>query len=297
MGPLNHHIHSTIAELLQVIISRGELDMVHLQAIETALSSRLYLCIHRAELDLQNKLLHVLHSVVHAIFALRKQEKGGPDLSGQARDLDNLVHPIGISRDAFFVKVLSDAISLQRNSAVVHHWIDFLLMTISQFRRSLHSVLLPLIDSLVTRLRIVVTELKTTYLTTPSRYLAHPLASEATDAEFTVLMNALERLLLIAISEVKVIGTDATPASPEQKTMSEGPSLFGYIAGAMASAEVEPSGLSESAKVRPSHFIRSAQRLTPGVDTTARVHSRAGHGQSPALLLGRVLLPRLVCVA
>lgn len=74
LGPVNFQIHSVVAELLQVIISRGEAEISGLQLIESALTARLYLCIHRNELDLQNKLLHVLHSVVHAVSGLARRQ-------------------------------------------------------------------------------------------------------------------------------------------------------------------------------------------------------------------------------
>ena len=256
MGPLNHHIHAVVAELLQVIISRGESDIVGLKSLESALTSRLYLCVHRSELDLQNKLLHVLHSVVHAISGIRRSDKASADLTGKleakARDLDNLAQPPSLSRDAMFVKVLSDAISTQQNSAVVHHWIDFLLMTIPQIRHSLNSIVLPLVDCLVLRLGVLVQAFSTTYGPTGS-LAPSSTEAEATDAEYTVLMNALERLLLIAVSEARAATADIEPRSPDQRSMTEsnvgGTGLLGYMTGVLASAEVETVIISEEAKV------------------------------------------------
>ena len=259
MGSLNHQIHAVVAELLQVIISRGESDIAGLQSLESALTSRLYLCVHRSELDLQNKLLHVLHSVVHAISGLRRSDKASADLTGKleakARDLDNLAQPPSLSRDAMFVKVLSDAISTQQNSAVVHHWIDFFLMTIPQIRHSLNSIVLPLVDCLVLRLSVLVQAFSTTYGSTGSLLVASSTTAEATDAEYTVLMNALERLLLIAVSEARAATADIEPRSPDQRSMNEsssnvaGTGLLGYMTGVLASAEVETVVISEEAKV------------------------------------------------
>lgn len=259
MGPLNHHIHAVVAELLQVIISRGESDIASLQSLESALTSRLYICVHRSELDLQNKLLHVLHSVVHAISGIRRSDKASADLTGKleanARDLDNLAQPPSLSRDAMFVKVLSDAISTQQNSAVVHHWIDFLLMTIPQIRHSLNSIVLPLVDCLVLRLGVLIQSFSTTYSSAGS-LIASLTTAEATDAEYTVLMNALERLLLIAVSEARAATADVEPRSPDQRSINEsssnvgGTGLLGYMTGVLASAEVETVVISEEAKVR-----------------------------------------------
>lgn len=255
MGVINQHIHSVVAELLQVIISRGESDLAGLQSIESALSSRLYLSIHRSELDLQNKLLHVLHSVIHAIAAIKRNEKVSVDLGKnelKARDLDNLAQPASITHDAMFVKIVADAVSKQQNSAVVHHWIDFLLMTIPQIRHTLVAIVLPLIDCLIGRLRTIVQELNVTYT-----FKKSGISSEATDAEFTVIMNALERLLLIAVAEARAVATDIEPRSPDQRMLNEivatptggGGGLLGYMTGVLASAEIEPTEISEEEKV------------------------------------------------
>ena len=249
LGPLNHHIHSVVAELLQVILSRGEAEVTGLKAIESALTSRLFLCVHRSELDLQNKLLHVLHSVVHAVGGTTKRHQKGALSTDEPPPESTDAQPLDLSHDEMFVRVVSDAVSTQHNNAVIHHWIDFLLMTIPQFRRALHSIVFPLIDCLVTRLRTLVLDFQRTY--TAPRALG--ASSEATDAEYTVLMNALERLLLIAVSEALAAAVDDEAPRPAERVMSEGGGggggLLGYMTGVLGSSEMEPSPVSEESKV------------------------------------------------
>lgn len=149
-----------------------------------------------------------------------------------------------ISHEAMFVRVVTDALSIQQNNAAIHHWIDFLLMTIPLYRQSLSSVILPLIDCLVSRIHSLVAGYHTTY---SSKELS--VGSESTDAEYTVLTNALERLILIAIAEsLAVAGEEEPRYSEKQQHISEsisssnGSGLIGYMSGVLSSHEISESG-------------------------------------------------------
>ncbi|KAK4333987.1 Protein dopey [Rhodotorula toruloides] len=253
LAPRNPQIHAVVAELLQVLISRGEAELGGVAAIDAALTSRLFLSIHRGELDLQNKLLHVLHSVVHATAtstARRHQRSASQSTVRDGKTEAQSAHPPDLTRDEFFVRVLSDAIA-QPNNAVIHHWIDFLLMTIPQSRHSLHGVLFPLIDNLVARLESLVREFKDSYGSTSAL-----VASSLTDAEYTVLMNALERLLLMAVSEAVPAGSDEERASEKASSDAASSSgggatgLLGYMTGVLGQAEAESTEVPESVKTR-----------------------------------------------
>ncbi|KAL8286531.1 hypothetical protein RQP46_004548 [Phenoliferia psychrophenolica] len=303
LGPLNHHIHSVVAELLQVILSRGESEVAGLKAIEAALTSRLFVCVHRSELDLQNKLLHVLHSVVHAVggtSSKRHHKSGGggggsDDPTGALEDAVD-AQPLELSHDEMFVRVVSDAVSTQHNNAVIHHWIDFLLMTIPQFRRALHSIVFPLIDCLVARLRALVLDFQRTY-TVPRTVGA--ASSEATDAEYTVLMNALERLLLIAVSEALAAAPDDEAPRPTERVLSEstgsgvGGGLLGYMTGVLGSSEMEPSPVSEESKTKQAALGRlrdAVNLLLFSWDVTSTLEAVSGEDptSSQTYFLGRV---------
>ncbi|BGP07694.1 Protein dopey-1 [Rhodotorula toruloides] len=253
LAPRNPQIHAVVAELLQVLISRGEAELGGVAAIDAALTSRLFLSIHRGELDLQNKLLHVLHSVVHATAtstARRHQRSASQSTVRDGKTEAQSAHPPDLTRDEFFVRVLSDAIA-QSNNAVIHHWIDFLLMTTPQSRHSLHGVLFPLIDNLVARLESLVREFKNSYGSTSAL-----VASSLTDAEYTVLMNALERLLLMAVSEAVPAASDEERASEKASSDAASSSgggatgLLGYMTGVLGQAEAEPTEVPESVKTR-----------------------------------------------
>ncbi|KAG0147859.1 hypothetical protein CROQUDRAFT_42250 [Cronartium quercuum f. sp. fusiforme G11] len=192
MGTYNLTIHATAADVVQMIVSRGDLTTIELGLIEGALSNRLLISIRSSEYNLQNKFLHALHATISAGSTASPQsvrpisldldgrkDKSEPDLATQ-----------------LFTTVVGDGITAQRNSAVIHHWIDFLLMTIPQYRRSLDDVVNPLIDRLVERIRTLVNDLETTY---HANAKGKSIASESTDSEYAVFVNALERLLVVLI--------------------------------------------------------------------------------------------------
>ncbi|SCV67868.1 BQ2448_5479 [Microbotryum intermedium] len=294
LGPLNYHIHSVVAELLQVVMSRGEAEITGLSTIESALTSRLYLCVHRGELDLQNKLLHVLHSVVHAVAGSNaRRHRRAPSIGSTtgatttaANEVLNEAQPPDMTHDAMFVRVVSDGVTTQNNNAVIHHWIDFLLMTIPQFRQSLHSVLFPLIDCLVQRLRSFVGDFEATYAVDRSE-LVKPLTS-ATDAEFTVLVNALERLLLIAIAESNAVAPDEEPktSTAVSSDVSAGTGLLGYMSGVLGSAEVEVTDISEATKTKHAALLRLRDcviMLLRAWDLSTRLEMAAGDDVSTSM--------------
>jgi hypothetical protein len=250
MGHLNSHIHGTVADLLQVILSRGELELPMLKRIETALLFRLFLCVHRRSLDLQNKLLHVLHSAISSVSSLQKKtsRKGQGDGNGMQQHKSALeTHPPPSERDSFssvhdplLTRVLVDGISTQRSSAVIHHWIDFLLMTVPTFRQSLHSVLIPLVDCLAAKLFALVDELWATY--DPARK-GKEAASDATDADYVVLINAYERLLLAAIESSRAGdgGDEVAPSSSSSADRSaaaeSSTGFLGYVTNVLGTSD------------------------------------------------------------
>ena len=123
-------------------------------------------------------------------------------------------------------------------------------MTIPQFRQALHSVVFPLVDSLILRLRSLVEEFQRAYAEDAP---AEPLSpSTSTDAEYTVLVNALERLLLIAVAETMAAAVDEEPKAADRAahdSSSASGGLLGYMSGVLGSTEAEVAELSEETKV------------------------------------------------
>ncbi|GAA5982369.1 hypothetical protein JCM11641_006959 [Rhodosporidiobolus odoratus] len=258
----NAHIHSVAAELLQVLISRGEAELLGLAAVEVSLTSRLFQSVHRGELDLQNKLLHVLHSVILATSSSNRRRKTSSSDHAVEEQPPDLTH------DEFLVRVISDAVS-QKSNAVIHHWIDFLLMTIPQFRHQLHTLILPLIDRLSSRLAAFLQDFEAAY--SPTSLTS--TSSSDTDAEFTALANALERLMLVATAETLMTGNDVEVRSVDRAASDVAPTvnaggggsggLLGYMTGVLSHSEAEPADVPEEVKIKHEvlHRVREVVKL------------------------------------
>jgi hypothetical protein len=255
LGHLNAHVHSTVADLLQVILSRSDLELPVLKHIETALLSRLLLCVHRGSVDLQNKLLHVLHSAISAVSSLQKKtsRKGQADTASQKTNGDRRSTEQE-HNNSLLTRVLVDGISTQRSSAVIHHWIDFLLMTIPTFRQSLHFVIDPLVDCLASKLFAFIDEIRITY--DPYRKgKAVATASDATDADYVVLMNAYERLLLAAIDSNRTNDEGEETQSAEKSAGGESNTGFlGYVTNVLGTSDSHTPSAENLPRVRCSSF-------------------------------------------
>ncbi|KAH8923425.1 hypothetical protein BT69DRAFT_1350163 [Atractiella rhizophila] len=257
MSKLNSAIHATVADLLQTLVSRGELDLDTLLLIQRALTSRLLICLDRQELDLQNKYLHVLHPVIHAVGVhSRRQESKNQAMVAESSGsndahINTAISPV--AQDPLLVQVLMDGLSTQKDIAILHHWVDFFLMTIGEFRKSLQIMFLPLLDCLVLHLRGFILRLeKTNDPMSKGKQIENP----ASELEYVVLTNALERVLLLSFEEVKhILGAEEDGKGLEKSSTETG--LFGYMSNVLgtsdssgALAAEEPSNVKEAASQR-----------------------------------------------
>lgn len=276
----NQYIHAATADLLQNLVSRGDIDLQSLQAIENALVTRLFLCIHREQYDLQNKFLHVLHSAIAAINSAQKRkdrrstvgEKSAGSASTPAPIRTSLDRNLG-AHDPLLVVLMCDGITKQRNGAIVHHWVDFLLMTLPHLRTSLSGLLFPLIDRIAARLRTFVDEMEMAFDPTrkgKGRAVAS-LSADVSDADFAVLLNALERLFAIAVEEAKTANAQEDDSlGTERPTTADGHSgggFLGYISTALGTADGHHAHPDAAPKVRVFIVFPCADPpvLTPGL--------------------------------
>lgn len=254
------HPHGLAAEILQVLLSRGESEISNLDTVEAALLSRLYTSVQLEQIDLQNKMLHVLHTAVHATRQPSAHPRSGRDHSGEAVDRvtssgqsvagPEVFLPPDLPLGAFFERTVARALG-QDDVAVVHHWLDFLLMTVPNSRYEAPEVLGAILDNLIAHLRKCVGDLEHMFGPVPTS----GVTSAVSDAEFAALVNALERLLLLALAQKSKTsrdtlstGTDSKPATDNLGT--SGPSaLFGYVTGVLGHVDNEEADTSDSASV------------------------------------------------
>ncbi|QRW09045.1 hypothetical protein RhiLY_08044 [Ceratobasidium sp. AG-Ba] len=236
----NAHIHTVTLDILQAIVSRGEVDLPTLETIEATIVSKLYMSVHTNRIDLQNKLLHTLHSTIFAATSTSVPSIGSiagsprpavgklAPLPGSAVDEStssdaNISKPSG-AINPLLVQTLTDGISRNAHTPILQHWIDFVLMTIPHFQQSQALVALPLVDCVCKQVQSALDSIQDLIQSRRSNEADH--VSTVTDAEFIVLLNALERLVLLSISRTSESGPmEEEDGMPEK----ESGGLFGIV--------------------------------------------------------------------
>ncbi|KAF5380337.1 hypothetical protein D9757_007927 [Collybiopsis confluens] len=251
--PQNIVLQSTAIDLLQAIIARGEVNGLSLDIVEAAVIGKLYFSIHTGRLNLQNKLLHLLHSVISASiaaddsFTSSSSGNGAParrvvtvgkqrpnsmlydDLNANAGDRDRgdrekddgrTVLARGYSVNPLLTQTLVDGIATSSNQAVLQHWLDFVLMAVPQFQPALQGVVAPLNECVGRKLLVSLVELlgastrirggKKPSFSRRRRVSEGDLEDEfefgedtkssTSDAEMIMLLNGLERLVLLSLA-------------------------------------------------------------------------------------------------
>ncbi|KAJ8084790.1 hypothetical protein PM082_003567 [Marasmius tenuissimus] len=241
MNLLNVATHSTTIDLLQAIVSRGEINPMAVESIEPAAIGKLYFFVHSGRLNLQNKLLHLLHSVISASIAFDdRQNKRVADISVDSGSTDT--HDAAVrsySVNPLLVQTLVDGVVLPSNRPILQHWLDFVLMAVPQLQPSLQTVVPPLNDCLCSQLLISLKDVLA--MTKNGQDYAPDDSCTATDAEFFMLLNALERLVLLGLTytleESSVEDENLTLEKPVENT-----SLLGYVSNVFSSESAQPSG-------------------------------------------------------
>lgn len=246
MSANNLRIQGTVLELLQGIVARGELDAAILETTEAVIVGRLYASVHTNRLDLQNKLLHVLHSVIFAASNAAPARRG-------SRDSEATINSRTAS-NTLFVQMMIDGISRPLNRPVLQHWIDFVMMTVAQFRSLSHAVS-PLCDCICRQLRLSFAEV--------DELVSHrgkgkaPLRWTTSDADILLLLNALERLVLLSLSKPdEASALDDEPGPSERLPTESSTGILGYVFGSENPQRLEDDHLSVGLRASAPQGIR-----------------------------------------
>lgn len=234
-------IQSTAIDILQVIVARGEIDHLSVQAIEAVVIAKLYFCIHVQRLDLQNKLLHILHSLLSASTSnpdstLGNNHRGSNDGApvDQATQESLLGEQQAHTVNPLLLQTLMDGIATLMNRPVLQHWLDFVLMAVPQFQPMLQATVNPLNDCVCRQLRLALADI---LQASKDRGDVKDIASTATDAEFIMLLNALERLVQLSLVNAEANQED-DESSAAEKSPVENSGLLGYVSNVFSSDNV-----------------------------------------------------------
>ncbi|KAG8881950.1 hypothetical protein FRB98_004046 [Tulasnella sp. 332] len=228
MTPDNTQLQGTALDLLQTLVSRGDADLLTLENAEAAIISKLYASIHTDHLDLQNKLLHVLHSIIVTSSEARMQRMrraSEPSQSEDSGSLDSRRNGVIAPKvNPLLVQTLVDGVSRNSKRPLLQHWIDFILMTVPQSHTSPSLLVFPLSDCICRQLRSGLEDL----VHASNAINDDQLQSNTTDAEFVALLNALERLVLIGLTKSETEPSEDDGA-PQEKANVEPAGLLGLV--------------------------------------------------------------------
>ena len=241
MQPLNAVIQSTAVELLQLIVARGDVDSISTESIEAIVVGKLYFSIHMVRLDLQNKLLHLLHSLISALTAnletaqrnavSKRSEESQPDsATAQEKAPDTSIrYPV----NPLLIQALIDGISTRSNRPVLQHWLDFILTAIPQFQPALQALVAPLNDCLCRQLLSSLSEVLKA--SSQSRDYEDDISTSVSEAEMIMFLNGLERLILLSLAYTSEPDTSEDETSALEKPSGETSGLLGYVSGVFSS--------------------------------------------------------------
>lgn len=258
MSAFNESLQSVAVDLLQALIARGEIDVILLQTAESAILGKLYCCVHTSRLDLQNKLLHLLHSTISAFNAQADAELQrssriwqGERLSESSRSKEPLMPSYSVN--PLLIQTLIDGITASSNRPILQHWLDFILMTVPQFHDILQPAILPLNECVCRQLRSALAEV-TSAARTGSKVV--DVVAYTTDADFVMLLNAVERLALISLSHLPSttqLDDDMLSERPNQ----DSGGLLGYVSNVFGT-DTAPTPADELPPVRIISTLRDA---------------------------------------
>ncbi|KAF8633541.1 hypothetical protein AX15_001344 [Amanita polypyramis BW_CC] len=233
MQSFNVTTQATAVDILQVIVARGDVEPIIIEAVEAVVIGKLFFCIHAGQLDLQNKLLHLLHSLIsnyvdHDRFAAgkHKEDDGVIDRTGSQEKVHEIVTR-GYTAHSLLVQTLTDGIAVHTNRPILQHWMDFILTAVPQFQPALQAVVTPLNGCLCHQLMLSLDDL----LNASSRKQDYALdiCVATTDAELIMFLNGLERFVLLGLTTNTESNIPEEESASAEKPTSEPAGLLGIV--------------------------------------------------------------------
>lgn len=243
------------ADFLHFIISKIDhvetslLTMIH----KTVINKMLY-CINHGRLDLQSRLLHLLHATILMGTTPLKKAAGIPTSAngttvregsistyegstgsnqGNGDANENLFRIVGSS--PLFVKTVFDALSVPSNRPILQHWMDFLMLALPFLTNYFRKVLLPVIQCLCDQILRSRSCLLEAYADHDRRSTISP---SLTDQDLMVFLTGVDRLLTFSLAEARL--GEEVDSVHKQEWMDGLRGTQGLVANVL-SIEVHPS--------------------------------------------------------
>ncbi|KAF9312603.1 hypothetical protein BG003_006119 [Podila horticola] len=260
---LNEEIHMVAADFLHFIISKiDHVDTSLLAMIHKTVINKMLYCINHSRLDLQSRLLHLLHATILMGTTPTKKPQSSAQSSGNlTRDgsiatfenssgstqangdsHESLFRVVGSS--PLFVKTVFDALSVPSNRPILQHWMDFLMLALPFLTNYFRRVLLPVIQCLCDQILRSRAFLLEAYADKARDVTGNP---NLTDQDLMIFLTGLERMLTFSLSEAR-LGEEVD--SVHKQEWSDGlRGTHGLVANVLGT-EVHPSDSFQENKAR-----------------------------------------------
>ncbi|KAF8640453.1 hypothetical protein AX17_000117 [Amanita inopinata Kibby_2008] len=245
MQPFNNIAQSIAIDILQAIVARGDVDLITIETIEAVVVAKLFFCIHTSRLDSQNKLLHLLHSLISTSVAYDRiaaeKQKQDDAIADRTQSQEKVYETVsrGYSANSLMTQTLVDGIAAHTNRPILQHWLDFLLTAVPQFQPALKPLITPLNDCICHQLRSSLNDLLGASSGDQNSALDVPLAT--TDAELIMLLNGLERIVLLGLATSFEDPVPEEETTPVEKPMTEAGGLLGYVSNVFSTDSSQPA--------------------------------------------------------
>ncbi|KAI8359989.1 Dopey, N-terminal-domain-containing protein [Blakeslea trispora] len=220
------------ADLLYLIISRLDfVNMTLVQQIQTHVFHKLLFCITSGHLELQPKLLHLLHASL-AITSASTQQGTKEIAQHQRRASSDSTHSntatminhgeavtLMQNQSELFVKCVTDALTLSSNRALLSAWIDFILATLPYIKYGFKCMLVPTLMCICHQISLRCDTIETAIHEKPN-------SCAFNEKDIAVLLTGLEKILMFCLTEriinddwLKSTGDLPIPRIPEQSVL------------------------------------------------------------------------------
>ncbi|TFY63318.1 hypothetical protein EVJ58_g3324 [Rhodofomes roseus] len=256
MANFNVALHNISIDILQALVARGEVDFPALQTMESAVIKKLYIGVHLGRLDLQNKLLHLLHSIISASIPSGgtyhgKGKFSASQFTDMAESSERTPRP---STDSYGIhpllaQTLLDGVLVVTNRSILQHWLDFILMTVPQFQDPLQTCIVPLSHGICRQLQSALGDMRRA---SAEEHTFDDFEAITSDADFVALLTSLERLVLLSLSRISDTSPTEEEPTASEKPVQESSGLLGYVSNVFSSET--SNALDEAAPTRSSDY-------------------------------------------
>lgn len=219
---LSLRVQSAALELLQHLVSRGDLSVKCLLRIKKTLVDKLTAATQHRRLTLQNTMLHLLHTSISGTNDAFKKSRGHRITSSSFSVSEKPTVQPDESAAQFeqsLIDLIIVGISSPGNRPILQHWVDFVLMTIPHLENR-PTDLRTLCDCFCEQLRMTMLQLRNTFEVST----ATDVPATITEAEPIMLIGVLERLAVVLGSK-----TGHRRSEDRDRQNHEGGGLLGYL--------------------------------------------------------------------